>query len=347
MNFCSDNVAGACPEIIDHLHKVNEGPAMPYGADEVTARVQTKLSDIFEREVTVYPVATGTAANALALSTFTPPYGSVLCHKDSHINVDECGAPEFFGNGSKLIPFEGEGSKLSPADLNAYLAQGWKGDVHHAQPSAISITQSTETGTLYGLEEIASLSDVAKANGTALHMDGARFANALVGLGCSPAEMTWKSGVDVLSFGATKNGALGAEAVIFFDPNKAGDFIFRRKRAGHLFSKMRFLSAQIEAYLAGDLWLKNARNANDTAQILWEGLAKVPGIRFLHPVEANELFVFIPEAAARRLREQGFAFYDWPFAGKDCRRLVTAWNTRKEDVDRFVATVAKEITSAA
>ena len=269
MNFASDNAYGAWPEMLAALARANEGAVPSYGDDEITARVRNKLAEVFAHDVIVHPVVTGTAANALALATLVPPHGAVLCHKESHIARDECGAPEFFSHGAKLMEIEGEDAKLTPAALETTLKHFQKGFVHHSQPNAVSITQATELGTAYTPDEIAAIAKLAHAHDMKLHMDGARFANALVHLGCTPAEATWRAGVDVLSFGATKNGALAAEAVIFFHEADAADFEYRRKKAGHLLSKMRFVSAQLDAYLDNNLWLKRAAYAN--------ALARAPG----------------------------------------------------------------------
>lgn len=336
MNFCSDNTTIANPEIIQHLAAVNTGSEMPYGEDGVTKRLKQQLAEIFECDLEIFPVATGTAANVLSLSLLTPSYGAVLCHEESHINVDECGAPEMATGGAKLVPIAGDNAKLTPDAIQAVLDGGWKGVVHHVQPACVSVTQATECGTVYSIDEIRAIADLAHVNDMTLHMDGARFANALVGLGCSPAEMTWKAGVDILSFGATKNGALGAEVVILFKTEKAQEAAFRRKRGGQLFSKMRYLSAQVEAYLADELWLKNARHANAMAAALAEGLKGLGEGGLLYPVQANEVFVYLPKAVVARLNAAGFAFYDWPLGGRDCYRLVTAWCTKEEDVRRFV-----------
>jgi threonine aldolase len=334
MNFCSDNVAGAAPEIVEAIARANHGPAMPYGEDPWTKRVERRLAEIFEREVWVFPVATGTAANVLCLAALTPPWGTIYCHAESHIAVDECGAPEFYTGGAKLALLAGEGGKIGAAALQPAGA----GIVHHAQPAAVSLTQATEAGTVYAPDEIAAVAAICRRHGLGLHIDGARFANALVALGCSPAEMTWKAGVDALSFGATKNGALAAEAAVFFDKAKAEGLAFRRKRGGHLFSKMRFLSAQLEAYLEGDLWLRNARHANLMAKRLSDGLAALPGARLAHAVEANEIFVFLPEAAIGGLEAKGFRFYRWAEAeGGALLRLVCAFDTERAHVDAFLA----------
>jgi threonine aldolase len=340
MNFCSDNVTGAAPEVIAALAAANIGSTPSYGADPLTRRVEERLAALFEREVAVFPVATGSAANALALASITPPWGAVFCHELAHIAVDECGAPEFYTAGAKLVPLSGADGKLTAATL-ATQVPGGAGVVHHVQPAAVSLTQATEAGTIYQPAEIAAIATLAHRHDLKLHMDGARFANALVTLGCSPAEMTWEAGVDVLSFGATKNGALAAEAVVFFDPALARDFAFRRKRAGHLFSKLRFLSAQLDAYLTDDLWLKNARHANAMAQRLARGLTELPGMRLRHPVEANEIFVELSEPVILGLFEAGFQFYRWDGPESTCIRLVTAFNTVRADVDAFIATAAR------
>lgn len=342
MNFCSDNVTGVAPEIMEALIMANQGAAMPYGDDPLTQTLAAKLQEIFATDATMFPVATGSAANALALSVLTPSYGAVYCHPSAHINVDECGAPEFFTGGAKLVLVPGESGKIDPESLTQALESAGAGVVHHVQPAVLSLTQATEAGTVYQLEEIRTLSKIAKAHNLYVHMDGARFANALVSLGCSPAAMTWQAGVDVLSFGATKNGAMAAEAVLFFHPEshqnshqKLGkNFPFYRKRGGHLFSKMRFLSAQLVAYLENDLWLKNASHANQMASRLAEGLQSIPGVKILFPVEANEIFVEFAPEILQTLQTAGFKFYI--FDGKQMGRLVTAFNTLPEDVEKFI-----------
>ena len=340
MHFASDNTAGISPEIIAALAAANDGAVGSYGADPITARLEAKLAQLFEHEVAVFPVATGTAANALALAAVTPPWGAVLCHPLAHIACDEANAPEFYTGGAKLVPVPGADGKLAVADLAALLP-GDLGNVHHAQPAAISLTQATECGTVYRPAEIAGISALAHRHGLAVHMDGARFANALVHVGASPADLTWRAGVDVLSFGATKNGALGAEAIVFFDPARARDLPFRRKRAGHLFSKMRFLSAQLEAYVTDDLWLRNARHANAAAARLAKGLTALPGVRLRHPVEANELFVELPETVISGLSAAGAQFFRWEGPTSTCIRLVTAWNTREADVTAFLESASR------
>lgn len=340
MNFGSDNMAGASPEILEALGRVNGGRAVPYGNDEVTARLKARFAEIFETEVEIFPVATGTAANALSIALMCPAWGAVWCHPESHVNTDECAAPEFYTGGAKLHPVHGDHGKFDAAALADAIRWAGHRGVHEALPSAVSISQVTEAGTVYTPDEVAAIAEVCRGRGLGLHMDGARFANALVTLGCSPAEMTWKAGVDILSFGATKNGALAAEAVVVFTDAlraRADELGFRRKRAAHLLSKMRFLSAQLEAYLADDLWLRNARHANAMASRLAGGLAAIPGVRLAHPVEANEVFPVMPAAMREGLRAAGFLFYDWPDVGPDGVRMICAFDTDGKDVDAFVA----------
>jgi threonine aldolase len=336
VNFSSDNVSGAAPEILEALVRAAEGSVPSYGADPITLRVERRLAELFEHEVAAFPVATGTAANALALATLTPPWGAVYAHADSHVEVDECGAPEFYTGGAKLVLLPGADGKIAASDLAARLPAG-KGVVHHVQPAAVSLTQATEAGTVYTPAEVGAIAEAAKRHGLAVHMDGARFANAVVSLGCSPAELTWRAGVDALSFGATKNGALAAEAVVFFDKARAQEFAFRRKRAGHLFSKMRFLSAQLDAYLEGELWRRNAAHANRAAARLAKGLGELPAARLRHPVQANEVFVELPEAVIGGLAADGFRFYRWPDERSLCIRLVTSFNTADADVEALLA----------
>jgi threonine aldolase len=332
VNFASDNASGAAPEILAAIAAANEGTAPPYGADAITARLEQRFAEVFEHEVAIFPVATGTAANALALAALTPPWGAIYCHEEAHIAADECGAPEFFTGGAKLVPLPGAHGKLDASTLEAHIAGA--GVVHQVQPAALSLTQETEAGTLYRPDEIAALADVARRHRLGVHMDGARFANAVAGLGVSPAAITWRVGVDVLAFGATKNGALAAEAVVFFDRARAENFGFRRKRAGHLVSKLRFIAAQFDTYLDAELWLRHARHANAMAARLAAGLAALPRARLLHPVEGNEIFVALDEAATERLAAAGFGFYRW--GEGPVLRLVTAFDTRAADIDAFI-----------
>jgi threonine aldolase len=342
MNFASDNTAPVAPAIFDAIAEANAGYARGYGNDDWTLGVERRLSEIFEREVAAFLVPTGTAANALSLAQIAPPWGAVFCHAESHIATDECGAPEFFGGGFKLVGLPGEGAKIAPQTLQAALA-GYTGDhrPHQMIASALSITQASEAGTIYRTDEIATLCDAAKQRGLAVHMDGARFANALVRLNATPAQMTWRSGIDVLSFGATKGGALAAEAVVIFDPERAKFFCERRKRGGHLLSKHRFLAAQFAAFLAGDLWLRLARHANDMADRLAQKLTAL-GLKPVWPVEANLVFVALPRGLDDKLKRAGASYYvrasesvDLP-ADRVLARLVTSFATQDEEIERFV-----------
>jgi len=340
VNFASDNTSVAAPAILEAVIAANAaGPAMPYGNDDWTKRVVGQLRDLFECDLTAFPVATGTAANALALSVLMPPYGALFCHEVAHIQVDECGAPEFYTGGAKLVTLPGDDAKIDAATLDERLRNGWIGNVHNPQPKAVSITQITETGGLYSAGEIAAIADVAHRQHLKVHMDGARFANALAASNAAPADITWRAGVDVLSFGATKNGALAAEAVVFFDPKLAQDFAFRRKRGGHLFSKMRFVSAQLEAYLANDLWLANARHANAMLQRLKQGLASLPGVTVHGAAPANLMYVTLSNPMVDGLERAGFKFYRE--GGEGMIRLVAAFNTDPKHVDLFLETARR------
>jgi len=341
-SFNSDNVAPVAPEVMAALARVNHGTVHSYGDDPETVRLGALLRECFETELSAYAVATGTAANALALATLVPPYGAVLCHELAHINTDECGAPEFYSGGAKLMALPGAGAKLGAAQLAGPVAHARAMGVHHVTPAAVSVSQATEWGRVYQRDELAELSAAAHGLGLAVHMDGARFGNALAHLRCSPAEATWKCGVDVLSFGATKNGALAAEAVVFFKPELAQAFELRRKRAGHLWSKSRYLSAQLNALLEGGLWLRHASHANALATRLAQGLGR-HGIRLVQPVEANEVFAAMPAALVAHLHAQGFEFYEWPAPPGERSpvvRLVTAFDMAEGDVDAFIAAVA-------
>ncbi len=338
-SFASDNVSSACPEIMDALVAANRGIADSYGADTYSSNLADKLSNIFEKDVAMFPVTTGTAANALALSALTPSYGKVYCHELSHINTDECGAPELFTGGAKLIDMKSTNAKISAKMLEAIIYG--RGNVHHSQPSAVSITQSSEAGTVYTLDEIADITTTAHAHNLNTHMDGARFSNALISLNVSPAEMTWKSGIDVLSFGGTKNGCLAAEAVIFFKKELAKNFPFLQKRAGQLLSKMRFISAQLEAYLTNDVWLRNARQANAMAACFSERLVTIPGIELVYPTQSNEVFARIPQPVIQRLRDKGINLNADELDGSAIR-FVTAWNTEIAEIDRLLAAISQE-----
>ena len=336
VKFASDNVAGACPEVLDALMKANEGDSAPYGNDDYSKVLQKKFSEIFEKEVIVYPTASGTAANALALSTMTPVFGNIYCHKLAHINTDECGAPEFYTGGAKLIPLTGINGKITPEELEKNISG--TGIVHHTQPSSVSITQVCETGEVYELDEIKKIADVAHKHKLNMHMDGARFANALVALNCTPAEMTWKSGIDVLSFGATKNGCIAAEAIIFFKPELVGNISFLMKRAGHLLSKMRFVSAQLDAYISNDVWLKNAKQANEMGKKLSDGLVKHNSIKLAYLTQANEVFAKFPREMIEHLNSLGYKMNEDELDGQAVR-LVAAWNTLNSDVESFLESI--------
>lgn len=338
-NFGSDNVTPAAPEVIAAITAANTGAVHSYGDDPYTERLQQLASAVFETDVAIYPVTTGTAANALALATLVPPYGAIYAHEAAHIVTDECGAPEFYTGGAKVIGLPTTDGKLTPAQLEAPLRFAKEMGVHHVRPAALSLTQSTEWGTVYTPAEIKALADAAQAQQLGVHMDGSRLANAIAYLECSPAEITWKAGVDVLCLGATKNGAMAAEAVVFFNRTHATEFESRRKRGGHLWSKMRFLSAQLIAYLEDELWLRNARHANAMAARLAAGLAAVSGVRLVQKAQANELFVEMPDRLIEALLAEGFEFYRWaaPAGVKgSVVRLVTSFCTTERDVDTLV-----------
>ncbi|NUB44417.1 low specificity L-threonine aldolase [Fertoebacter nigrum] len=340
MFFASDNASPVPPQVMAALAEANQGYAMPYGNDPIMARVRARIRAIFEApEAAVYLVATGTAANSLSLAIACPPWGAVFCHRQAHIEADECGAPEFYTGGAKLVLVDGAEGRMTPGALAAAIARTG-GSVHGVQRGAVSITNATEAGTVYAPAAVAALT--AAAGGLPCHMDGARFANALVASGATPAEMTWRAGIDILSFGGTKNGLLGVEAVVIFDPAKAWEFELRRKRAGHLFSKHRYLSAQMLAYLSDDLWLTLARDANAMAQRMAAGLAAA-GVTCDHPVEANILFPRLPRAAHDRLHAAGAAYYPMEALTDDrpaLARLVCSWSTTEAEVDAFLALVS-------
>jgi threonine aldolase len=330
MRFFSDNAAAVCPEVMAALHGANSLETA-YDGDRWSARLSEVFSTLFETQVSAIWVATGTAANSLALAELCPPFGSILCHRDAHIQNDECGAPEFYTHGAKLLLAEGEGAKLTPESVTALL-EGVRNDVHQTQPAALSITNATEYGLVYTPEEVAALGALAKSRGLGFHVDGARFANAVAANSCSPADLTWRAGVDALSFGFVKNGGMSAEALVFFGERALKPTLFRRKRAGHLLSKGRFLAAQILAMLEDDVWLRNARAANDGAA----RLAAAAGARLVLPVEANELFLKVTPAEAQALRDRGFDFYDW---GPGEARLVTSWNSEPAAIDALAAAI--------
>ncbi len=348
MFFTSDNAAGAHPAILEALARAGEGPAAAYGNDDVTRRLEARIREVFEApEARAFLVSTGTAANALALACLCPPWATIYAHAESHIEEDECAAPEFFTGGAKITLLDGEAAKIDPDDLARKIRATAPRDVHNVQPGPLSVTQATEMGAVYRLDELRALTDQARAAGLPVHMDGARFANAVARLGCTPAEASWKAGVDVLSLGATKCGALAAEAIVLFDPARARELALRRKRAGQLFSKMRFVAAQMEAWLADGLWLELAAHANALAARLAEGLRTAPGCRVLSPVDANIIFAEIPLGLHRRLQAAGARYY--PFRAGQAEegpddtpyivRLVTSFETTEAEVDDFVSLV--------
>jgi threonine aldolase len=343
VNFRSDNEAPVAPEILDALAAVNRDFVHSYGEDKLSVSLGQKFSEVFETDVLVWPLATGTAANSLAMAQICPPYGSVYCHSHAHMNTDECGAPEFFTAGAKLVGMDGEHGKLQADDLHSALEQTGYLDDHEVLPSALSISQATEFGTVYSVDETRALCDVARSHNLKVHMDGARFANAVRSLGVSPAAATWKAGIDLLSFGATKNGAMMAEALLVFDSTLAVQLGRNRKRAGHLLSKMRYVSAQLNACLENDRWMQWAGNANLQASTLSAGLEAMAGIELLHPVQANEVFVRMDEKISQGLYESGFQFHLWP-GTKDVYRLVCAWCTSEDDVAALLET-AKRLVS--
>lgn len=345
MNFASDNIVGGSAPVLQAILDANAGTMAAYGNDEISKRVRERFNEIFEREVSVFFVTTGTAANALALSSAVPPYGLCVCHREAHIIDDECGAPEFFMHGAKLAGLAGVGAKLKAEDVAAYLKSLPKA-VKQMPPKALSISQVSECGLVYGLDEIADLGAVCRAHGLSFHMDGARFVNALVSLGCTPAEMTWKQGVDIVSFGATKNGGLMAEAIVVFRKDLAEALDYRSKRAGQIISKGRLIAAQFEGYFAHDHWLDNARHANRMAALLSQGLLRMSGVRLAWPTEANEVFPIIPRSLDQVLKAAGLLYHNWtelslPEAERVADhevliRLVTSWATREEDVRKLL-----------
>ena len=338
----SDNNSGVSPEIIQAIIDENNGDSEAYGRDDITKKSEDALKELFENEeIKAFNLISGTAANSLIVATLSPTFGAIFCHQDSHVYGDECGANEFQTSGGKLIPLAGENGKISVSELEDAIDWFVIGEAHHSQPSMLSIANTTEAGTVYTPDEISDLSVVLKKHNLKLHMDGARFANAVAKIGCSPAELTWKAGVDALSFGTTKNGTLGAEAAIFFNDTEDGSFIYRRMRSGHLVSKMRFISAQIIAYIEDDLWLRNAKHANEMAFKLFDGVKDASNINFSFPVESNVMFAEIDESTRDQLWEAGFRFYTRTLKSGTSSRLVMAYNTNPDDIDQFINIVSK------
>ena len=331
MRFFSDNAARVSPQVLAALAQADEVDTA-YDGDRWSARLDEAFSDLFGTRVAALWVTTGTAANCFALTALCPPFGGILCHEEAHVETDEGGAPEFYTHGAKLMTVPGDGAKITPDALRARLARNGT-SVHQVQPHALTITNATEYGRIYTPDDVAALGAICQDHGLGFHMDGARFPNAVATLGCDPGDLTWRAGIDALSFGFVKNGGMMAEALIFFDPALAEDTLRRRKRAGHLLSKGRYLAAQLLAMLENDLWLRNARAANAAAAII----AKAAGGRCMHAVEANEIFLRVTPDEAARLRAQGFDFYDW---GQGAARIVTSWHHEAQDVEPLAAAIA-------
>lgn len=347
MHFASDNWAGAHPDITANISAHGDGFAASYGASIIDKQVEQRFNELFEREVAVYFVGTGTAANSLALASVNRPGGVSLCHREAHVIEDECGAPEYFTGGARLHPVDGDLGKINPANLRKELKRFNPAFIHAGQPMAVTITQATEIGTIYTLNEIAAISAICREHALPLHMDGARFANALVTLGVTPAEMTWKQGVDIVSFGGTKNGCWCAEALVFMNPQQAKDLPFIRKRAAQLFSKTRFIAAQFDAYLNNDLWLNLARHANAMTSRLAQAINASDKINLAWQPQANEIFAILKKSDSERLQAQGAVFYDWnpphsadPIAEDETFiRLVTSFATTKTEIDHFITLI--------
>jgi threonine aldolase len=329
--FASDNYAGICPEAFQYLIQANQsGDESSYGDDSWTQRVCESFRTLFQTDCEVFFVFNGTAANSLALASLCQSYHSVICHEMAHVETDECGGPEFFSNGSKLLTAKGDSGKLTANAVEALILK--RSDIHYPRPKVVTLTQSTELGTIYAVDEIKAITKVAKAHGLKVHMDGARFANAIASLDLHPAEVTWRAGVDVLCFGGTKNGLPVGEAIVFFDRDLATDFAYRVKQAGQLASKMRFISAPWLGLLENDVWLSNARQANHMASLLYEKMAHIPHVQVQQPPQANAVFAELPAPVAAALRHQGWKFYD--FIGSSSR-FMCSWETRAETIDQF------------
>lgn len=342
MHFASDNTGPVHPQVMTALMDANAGHGAPYGADPLSQRAVEQVREVFEApEAAVFLCATGTAANVLLLSTLSRPFETIYCADCAHIHEDECNAPELFTGGTKLTLLPHQAGKITPESLRAAISASASGSVHNARPGPLSLTQATEKGTVYSLEELHRLTTIARDAGISTHMDGARFANAVAHLGCTPAEASWKAGVDALSFGGTKNGLMGVEAMVLFNPEKGRELEYRRKRGAQLFSKHRYLAAQMCAYLSDDLWLQSAHAANDSAAALAKGLEAAGG-RLLAPQQSNLLFVDLPRHVHRRLRQAGASYYlmSGALEGDDADEMLTArlvcdWSVAEEDVARF------------
>ena len=335
--FASDNYSGICPEVWKALEKANQGHAPSYGADEWTARAADLLRETFERDCEVFFVFNGTAANSLALASLCQSYHSVICHQKSHVETDECGAPEFYSNGTKILLVPGDDGKIDLDAVEETVKR--RTDIHYPKPRVLSITNATEFGTVYSVEEVRAACKLARRLGLSVHMDGARFANAIATLGVKPKDVTWKAGVDVLCFGGTKNGMPVGDAVIFFDRKQAHEFDYRCKQAGQLASKMRFISAGWIGLLEGGAWLKHAGHANRCARLLERRLRRIPGIQIMFPCQANAVFVKLPARVVKAMHALGWHFYE--FIGPGDVRLMCSWDTTEEDIRRFVGDLAK------
>jgi len=340
-HFASDNYAGICPEAMSALVEANHGHAQAYGEDEWTARAADLIREVFETRCEVFFVFNGTAANCLSLSAMCQPYHSILCHEYAHIETDECGGPEFFSNGTKILLLKGDNGKVFPEGIEK--AARKRTDIHFPKPRVVNITQATEAGTVYSPAEIGEISEATRALGLRLHMDGARFANAVASLGVSPKEITWQAGVDVLSFGGTKNGAAAGEAVVFFNLDLAHEFEYRVKQGGQLASKMRFLAAPWVGMLKDGAWLRHAAHANRMAELLEQSIRDLSGARLMFPRQANAVFVQLPQAAIDALRLRGWRFYT--FIGEGGCRFMTAWDTTEQDVHDFAGDIRELIAA--
>src|SRR5438105_6728792 len=343
IDYRSDNTGCAAPEILDALVRANTGTALGYGADEWTARLQDRFSELFETRVRVFPVATGTAANALSLAALSPSWGLVYCSELAHINTSEANAAGFFGGGLKLVPVTGSHGRIAPEALRDMLAAIQPGQLHRGQPAAVNLTQASDLGAVYPLDEIRAIAEIAKRRGLKVHMDGARFANALASLGCSPAEMRWPSGVDLLSFGASKNGGALCDAIVVFNLELADGLAVQLRRAGQVWSKMRFASAQLMAYIENGLWLNLAAASNTAAARIAAGIAALPGLRLVAPVEVNEIFLELPSAAMDALERDGFQFYR---RSATLARFVCRFDTSDAQADALAAALRRHCAAA-
>lgn len=344
IDFRSDNTGRAAPEILDALVKANTGTALGYGGDDWTARLQERFGELFETRVRVFPVATGTAANALSLAAISPSWGLVYCSEAAHINTSEANAAGFFGGGLKLVPVPGDHGRIDPAALRETLAAVPPGALHRGQPAAVNITQASDLGAVYRLDEVGAIAEAAKSHGLKVHMDGARFANALARLQCSPADMSWRAGVDILSFGATKNGGALCDAIVVFAPELADGLAVQLRRAGQVWSKMRFASAQLMAYVEDGLWLRLAQASNAAASRIAAGIAGLPGLRLVAPVEANEIFLEIRGEMMDALERDGFQFYR---RSRTLARFVCRFDLTDAEADALVAVLRRHCAAPA